>query len=58
VPPGDTRALADAIVALAADAAGRSAMADAAYERLTAKFGMENGIETVDKRLRDALEQA
>ena len=58
VPPGDPRALADAIMALAADPAGRAAMAEAAYQRLTADFGMEAGIETVDARLRAALAQA
>ena len=58
VPPGDPRALADAIMALAADPAGRAAMAEAAYQRLTADFGMEAGIETVDSRLRAALAQA
>ncbi len=58
VPPGDSGALADAIVALAADPARRTAMAEAAYQRLTASFGMEAGIETVDTRLRAALAQA
>jgi glycosyltransferase involved in cell wall biosynthesis len=58
VPPGDPGALADAIVALAADPAHRAAMAEAAYQRLTASFGMEAGIETVDTRLRAALAQA
>ncbi len=58
VPPGDSRALTDAIVALAADPARRAAMAEAAYQRLTASFGMEAGIETVDTRLRAALAQA
>jgi len=58
VPPGDPKALAEAIVALAADPAGRAAMAEAAYQRLTDSFGMETGIETVDSRLRTALAQA
>ena len=58
VAPGDSRALADAIVALAADPARRAAMAETAYQRLTASFGMEAGIETVDTRLRAALAQA
>jgi glycosyltransferase involved in cell wall biosynthesis len=58
VAPGDSRALADAIVALATDPVRRGAMAEAAYQRLTASFGMEAGIETVDTRLRAALAQA
>ena len=58
VAPGDSRALADAIVALAADPARRGAMAEAAYQRLTASFGIEAGIEIVDTRLRAALAQA
>ncbi|MHA1529183.1 MAG: glycosyltransferase family 4 protein [Alphaproteobacteria bacterium] len=58
VPPGDSKALTDAIVALAADPPRRAAMADAAYRRLTDSFGMEAGIETVDSRLRTALAQA
>ena len=58
VPPGDPRALADAIVAMAANPERRAAMAQAAFERLTANFGMEAGIATVDTRLRAALTQA
>jgi glycosyltransferase involved in cell wall biosynthesis len=58
VAPGDPRALADAIAALAANPAGRAAMAQAAFERLTASFGMDAGIATVDTRLRAALAQA
>jgi glycosyltransferase involved in cell wall biosynthesis len=58
VPPGDPAALADAIVALAADPERRVAMADAAYQRLTSNFGMETGIETVDTRLRAAVAAA
>jgi len=58
VAPGDPRALADAITALAADPARRGVMAEAAYQRLTASFGIEAGIEIVDTRLRAALAQA
>ena len=58
VPPGDPRALTDAIVVLAANPDRRAAMAQAAFERLTASFGMEAGIATVDMRLRTALAQA
>jgi glycosyltransferase involved in cell wall biosynthesis len=58
VPPGDPKALANAIVALSADPGHRAAMADAAYQRLTENFGMEAGIEIVDTRLRAALAQA
>ncbi len=58
VPPGRPRALADAIMALAADPAGRAGMAEAAYRRLRDEFGMEAGIEAVDTRLRAALADA
>jgi glycosyltransferase involved in cell wall biosynthesis len=58
VPPGDPKALAEAIVALAADPAGRTALAEAAYARLKASFGMEAGIATIDARLRAALAEA
>ena len=58
VPPADPKAFANAIVALAADPVGRAAMAQAAFERLTASFGMDAGIATVDTRLRAALAQA
>jgi glycosyltransferase involved in cell wall biosynthesis len=58
VPPADPKALANAIVALAADPAARAAMAQAAFERLTNSFGMDAGIATVDTRLRAALAQA
>jgi glycosyltransferase involved in cell wall biosynthesis len=57
VPPGNPKELASAIIALAADPAGRSAMAQAAFERLTDSFGMDAGIATVDTRLRAALAQ-
>jgi len=55
VAPGQPRALAGAIAVLAAEPARRAAMAEAAYRRLLAEFGMEAGIETVDTRLRAAL---
>ncbi len=55
VPPGDPAALGSAIAALAADPERRAAMAEAAYKRLSARFGMEAGIATIDARLRDAL---
>jgi len=58
VPAGDPQALADAIVSLAADPERRTAMAEAAYERLKTGFGMEAGIEAVDARLRFALAEA
>jgi len=57
-PPGDPRALAAAIVELAADPPRRAAMAEAAYQRLTDRFGMDAGIETVDTQLQSALAQA
>ena len=55
VGPGDPRALAGAIEALATDAAGRAAMADAARSRLTEEFGMEQGIDQLEARLSTAL---
>ncbi len=58
VPPGDPAALSEAIAELAAEPERRAAMAEAAYERLTAQFGMETGIATIDARLRDALAAA
>ena len=58
VSPGDPEALARAIVDLAADADRRTAMADAAFDRLTQGFGMEAGIELIDTRLRTALAEA
>jgi len=58
VSPGDPKALAEAIVALAADPARRASMAAAAYTRLKASFGMEAGIEAIDTRLRAALAEA
>ncbi len=58
VAPGAPRALAEAIVALAGDPPRRAAMAEAAYERLRAHFGMDAGLETVDARLRAALSAA
>jgi len=58
VPAGDPQALADAIVALAANPERRATMAQAAYQRLKADFGMEAGIATIDARLRAALAEA
>ena len=55
VAPGDAKAMADAMVRLAADAPLRAAMAEAAYKRLTDSFGMTAGIDTIDARLRAAL---
>ena len=58
VAPGDTEALAQAIVDLAADPERRAAMAEAAYQRLIQSFGMDAGIELIDTRLRTALGEA
>ena len=58
VPPGDPGALMQAILDLASDPARRAAMAEAAYARLTASFGMEAGIELIDSRLRAAMADA
>lgn len=55
VPPGDADALARALDDLAADPAGRHAMADAAYDRLRAEFGMTAGIDRLDALLRRTL---
>ena len=55
VPPGDPVALADAIVALADDAAARRRLAGAAFARLTAGFGIEAGIDRLEARLMAAL---
>ncbi len=55
VPPGDPDALARAIAELAADPEGRRAMAEAAYGRLRARFGMAAGIGTVAERLAAGL---
>ncbi len=51
VPPGDPQALSEAIAALAADAPGRAAMAEAALARLRTEFGMEAGIDALCARL-------
>ena len=56
VPPGDPDALKTALGQLAADPAGRAAMADAAYDRLAAEFGMDRGIDLLDARLRNAMD--
>lgn len=58
VPPGQPRALAEAIAALAADPERRASMAAAAYERLRSSFRLEAGIEALDARLRSALAAA
>lgn len=55
VPPGDPAALADAIAAMARDPERRRAMAEAAYARLVAEFGMDEGIDRLDARLRAAV---
>lgn len=58
VAPGDPDALANALRELAADPVTRAAMADAAYQRLAAEFGMDHGINLLDARLRGAMEAA
>jgi len=45
-------ALASAIVELAEDQPKRSALAEAAYQRLVSDFGMDAGIKVLDQRLR------
>lgn len=56
VPPGDPAALAAALAALAADPAGRAAMAQAARQRLVARFGLDTGIATLLGLLRAGLD--
>jgi glycosyltransferase involved in cell wall biosynthesis len=55
VPPGNPAALAEAIIALAADPAARRRFAEAAHARLTAEFGMTAGIDRLEARLMAAL---
>lgn len=57
-PPGDPAAFADRLAALAEDPEGRAAMAEAAYARLRAEFGMEAGIDRLVARLSTALGEA
>lgn len=58
VTPGDRVALGRALQEMEADPDGRSAMAQAAYDRLVAEFGMEHGIDILDERLMTALAAA
>ena len=55
VPPGDPAAVAAALESLITDVAKRTSLAEAAYARLTAEFGMEGGIDMLEGKLRDAL---
>lgn len=55
VAPDDAGALAGAIAEVAADPDGRRRMAEAAYARLAAEFGMTTGIDRLETRLRAAL---
>ncbi len=57
VAPSDPQALADAIRALVADPDKCATMADAAFARLTAEFGVKAGIDRLDTRLRQAAGQ-
>jgi glycosyltransferase involved in cell wall biosynthesis len=56
VPPANPPALAAALAALAADPEGRAAMAQAARQRLVARFGLETGMATLLGLLRDGLD--
>jgi glycosyltransferase involved in cell wall biosynthesis len=58
VAPGDPAGLAAALEELARDAPRREAMAGAAYQRLVTEFGMERGIDLLDRRLRAAMAAA
>ncbi|MGD1924673.1 MAG: glycosyltransferase family 4 protein [Paracoccaceae bacterium] len=55
VPPGEPQALAHAISDLAGGPKRRAQMADKAYERLVAEFGIETGIDRLETHLRKAL---
>ncbi len=55
VPPSDPAALAARIEAMAADPRLRARLADAAYARLRAEFGMERGIDRLAARLSAGL---
>ncbi|MEM6441222.1 MAG: glycosyltransferase, partial [Pseudomonadota bacterium] len=57
-PPGDPPAFAARLAALAADAPGRAALAEAALARLRAEFGMDAGIDALAARLETALAPA
>ena len=58
VEAGDPDALAAALQELAGDPAAREALAEAAYDRLAAEFGMERGIDLLDRWLRAAMAAA
>ncbi|MFK7945893.1 MAG: glycosyltransferase [Paracoccaceae bacterium] len=51
VPPANPDALAKALADLAANPEGRAAFADAAFARLTTEFGMDAGINLLERRL-------
>jgi glycosyltransferase involved in cell wall biosynthesis len=55
VPPADPAALTRAIEEMAADPEGRAKMAEAAYARLSAEFGMASGIDLLEARLNSAM---
>jgi glycosyltransferase involved in cell wall biosynthesis len=58
VPPGDADTLARALEALSNAPQERKALADAAYSRLVADFGMTAGIDKLDGLLRSAMANA
>ena len=58
VPPGDPEALAGALERMMADRTVCAAMADAAFARLTAEFGMTAGIDRLEARLTAATAPA
>ena len=58
VPPGDPKALAEALTQLAEDPAIRAAQAEAAFGRLTEAFGMTDGIDRLEARLAAAMARA
>ena len=56
VPPGDWEALSNALNLLAREPERRTAMGDAAYERLRRDFSMEGGIDDLAARFRPLIE--
>lgn len=53
----DPAILAQALLQLASNAEKRSALAEAAYQRLTAEFGVDAGLNTLQGHLQEMLQQ-
>lgn len=58
VPQGDAPALTAALLDMCSDVEGRAALAAAAHARLTRDFGMDAGIDRLDRLLTGALDRA